>query len=316
MKKTQILLSTYNGEGYLREQLDSYLGLRGFSDISVLIRDDGSADGTPDILREYSEKYGFSVIYGENIGLNASLRELISNRDRTASYFALSDQDDVWLPDKIAAAQEALGGKDDAKPQLYAAVSHITDEKLNIVGSTLNPKRPPSFYNALVENVCIGHTQVLNAEAAKLADELYSPDMVIMDYWIYLLVSAFGEITFDPTPTTLYRQHGQNSIGYETGFFKRLFKRLKRALTTSRAKGNTRQLAAFLDLTRDRLPEEYLLEARRFLEKQRKFFTRLSYIFTAKAYRHSAAEGFVFRIMYLFGKYKIKKQKSDKGATK
>ena len=80
MKKIQILLSTYNGEHFLREQLDSFLRLEGFDNVAVLIRDDGSTDSTRDILREYSEKHGFEVILGDNVGLNASMMELTSGR--------------------------------------------------------------------------------------------------------------------------------------------------------------------------------------------------------------------------------------------
>ena len=77
MAKVQIMISTYNGAAYVREQLKSILRLSNADDVSVLIRDDGSTDDTPSILAEYAEEYGFRVIYGENVGLNASLQMLI-----------------------------------------------------------------------------------------------------------------------------------------------------------------------------------------------------------------------------------------------
>jgi glycosyltransferase involved in cell wall biosynthesis len=103
-KKIQILLSTYNGEKYLREQLDSFLKLVGSENIKILVRDDGSTDSTLGILDEYSKEYGFKIVKGKNIGVNASLYELFNDCDMSCDYFAISDQDDVWLPYKFELA--------------------------------------------------------------------------------------------------------------------------------------------------------------------------------------------------------------------
>ena len=108
MKEVEILLSTYNGEKHLREQLDSFVSLENFSSVKVLIRDDGSTDSTREILCEYRDKHGFEVIFGENIGLNLSLHQLILAADKEMKYFAFSDQDDVWLPDKLTRAISSL----------------------------------------------------------------------------------------------------------------------------------------------------------------------------------------------------------------
>lgn len=97
-KTVQILLSTYNGEAWLRPQLDSYPALTGSFDGRVLIRDDGSTDKTREILREYARRYGFTVLEGPNPGVNRSVFELFAAADLSCDYFALSDPDDVWLP--------------------------------------------------------------------------------------------------------------------------------------------------------------------------------------------------------------------------
>ncbi|MBR2465409.1 MAG: glycosyltransferase [Clostridia bacterium] len=309
MKDIQIFLSTYNGEKYLRAQLNSFLTLSNFERIKVLIRDDGSTDGTRAILEEYSERYGFEVIFGENVGLNASMHELVLASDPACRFFAFSDQDDVWLSNKLYRAAERLAPFAESDiPVLYAASSTLVDEQLRKIGHTAIPKRKPSFYNALVENVCVGHTQVCNRAAIELLKLGHSKDVMVMDYWVYTVVSAFGRIVYDPVYTTLYRQHGKNVIGYSSSRWSNFKMRLKR-LSSRRSELNTKQLAAFLDIYGSSIPDDYRREGERFLNKQKNFFTRAGYIFMTKAYRQKRTECLVFRLMYLFGRYKIKKYK-------
>ncbi len=307
MKSIQILLSTYNGEKYLREQLDSFASLSNFERIKVLIRDDGSTDSTREILEEYREKYGFDLIFGENIGLNASMHELVMASDPECCFYSFSDQDDVWLPDKLERAEASLlPFADSDEPVLYAASSTLVDVSLSELGHTDIPKRKPSFYNALVQNVCVGHTQVCNRAVMQLLKRGHSKNIMVMDYWVYTIVSSLGRIIYDPIYTTLYRQHGNNVIGYSSSRWRNLKLRLAR-IKSRRSELGTKQLAAFLEIYGDLIPEEYRREAEKFLKRQRNFFTRLGYVFVTKAYRQSFFEGFVFRVMYLFGRYKIKK---------
>ena len=305
-KLIQILLSTYNGENHIREQLDSYLTLDNFEDVKVLIRDDGSTDSTPEILAEYAEKHGFEVIYGKNLGLNASLHELILACDKGCKYFAFSDQDDVWLPDKLTRAVNWLKGKDDSEPLLYSACSYITNDALKIKGHTVIAKRPLTFYNAMIQNACVGHTQVCNLALIELLKPHFSPDIDVHDSWVYLVATAFGTATYDRARTTLYRQHGNNAIGYETGRIKNFFKRLKR-LRSGKSRRYSYQLRAFCELYGDDIPEQYRRETERYFKNQRNLLSRLGYIMTTKMYRQTWSEGIVFRLMYLFGRYNLKK---------
>ena len=315
MKRIQILMSTYNGEAHLREQLDSYVALDNFDEVKVLIRDDGSSDGTVAILHEYAEKYGFEIIEGENVGLNASMFELVSRCDLECDYFSFSDQDDVWLPYKLSRAVSSLDSVDNSSPYLYAACSSITDNRLEIKGKTLIPKRPLSFYNAMIQNVCVGHTQVANRELVKLLRLHFSNDIYVYDSWVYTVASAFGKIIYDKTPTTLYRQHANNVVGYETKKLKNFVKRVKR-LKTGKSRRYSYQLKAFCELYADMIPEEYRKESAKYFKRQRNVFTRFGYIFGTKMYRQTRTEGIVFRLMYLFGKYNLKKEKKSKEIKK
>ncbi len=306
VKDIQILLSTYNGEEYLRAQLDSYVSLSNFDRVKVLIRDDGSTDGTRGILEEYREKYGFELIFGENVGLNASMHALVLASSPECKYFSFSDQDDVWLPEKLLRAQRELEAYADSdEPVLYAASSTLADVNLAELGHTDIPKRKPSFYNAMVQNVCVGHTQVCNRAAIELLKLGTSSDVMVMDYWVYTLVSAMGKIIYDPVYTTLYRQHGNNVIGYSSSKWQSFKIRLAR-IKSRRSEKMAKQLWAFLGIYGDKIPEEYRKEGEKFFRREKNFFTRLGYIFTTKAYRQSAFEDIVFKTMYLFGRYKFK----------
>ena len=309
MKNIQILLSTYNGEKYLKAQLDSFVRLENFESIKILIRDDGSKDGTLAILDEYSEKYGFEIIKGENIGLNASMHELIKARDKSCKYFSFSDQDDVWLPSKVKRGIDALANYDN-EPVLYAACSTLVDVELNPFGHLKIPKRPLSFYNAMIENVTAGHTQICNEKMMNIIASTYSEDVVIFDHFIYLISAAAGKVIYDEECTTLYRQHGNNVVGYRSSFFGRLKIQIRAILKADVCKKSTKQLDGFVRRCENASAPEYLKEAKRFLKAQRNFFTRLGYVFTSKFYRQSKLETPITNLMYLLGMYKIKTKRS------
>ena len=122
-KKVQILLSTYNGDKYLREQLNSFLQLDYFNECKVLIRDDGSTDKTRTILQEYEKYEQFQIFYGDNIGITDSYLWLMEHSDPNCLYFSPSDQDDVWLPNKVSLAISVLDGQDNSKPLLLGTLS-------------------------------------------------------------------------------------------------------------------------------------------------------------------------------------------------
>jgi len=161
--RVQILLSTYNGEKFLEEQLESILNQKGDFSLKILVRDDGSQDRTLEILEKYSKKIEMQIIRGENIGVNNSLRELFMNCDIDCDYFAISDQDDVWLENKLQTAIESLS-KNENKLKMFASRSLVTDINMNVVGKTQDPGNRLSYYNAMVQNVCPGHTQVFNKD--------------------------------------------------------------------------------------------------------------------------------------------------------
>ena len=309
MKRIQILLSTYNGEKYLREQLDSFAALEGFDSVKVLIRDDGSRDGTRFLLKEYRERYGFDVIYGENVGLNASMHRLFLAADVSCNYFAYADQDDRWLPHKLTRAVKMLDALDGGggTPLLYSARSTLTDESLTPVGATVYPRREPSFYNAMIQNVCPGHSQVFNRPLLEILKRYLAPRTYVIDHWIWLCATAFGKFVLDREETTLYRQHGHNVIGYGASRAELLRNRFRQVFRNVPMRHGA-QLADFLAYFGDEMPTEYREEAERFLNAKG-FFGRLGYLFRRRVFRQGVFENLCFGLVYLLGRYKYENKK-------
>ena len=132
-KKIVVLLSTYNGENYLKEQIDSILNQKSSHHIDLMVRDDGSSDGTIEILKSYEEEYPgrIKVHFKENVGYIKSYFELIREAEGY-DYYALSDQDDIWLEDKMETAIEACEACAYNGPLLYGSSSFLVNKRSSL----------------------------------------------------------------------------------------------------------------------------------------------------------------------------------------
>ncbi|WP_177214710.1 glycosyltransferase family 2 protein [Anaeromicropila populeti] len=233
MKRVQVLLSTYNGEQYIREQLDSILQ-QDYENIQILIRDDGSTDRTVSILEEYSKEYSNVTYYaGNNVGVINSFFDLIKCADETADYYAFSDQDDVWLKEKITMAVDKLEEKLKAEkkviPLLYSSVTTLVDKDLKILPyGSIKQNYKATFGNALVENICAGCTCVINHVLWEILKDRLPQFTMMHDWWIYLTASFYGKVIFDTKSYILYRQHGKNVLGGRKSYLQELSLRLKK----------------------------------------------------------------------------------------
>ena len=306
-KRVQILLSTYNGETYLRAQLESFLDLENINSCRILIRDDGSTDGTRNILEEYRTKSNFQIVCGKNWGTTKSYEWLIRNSDPSCDYFAFSDQDDVWLPQKLSIAIEALEQLSGQTPALFGSRTCVTDQALHPIGVSVPLKRGTSFYNAMVQNVLPGHTQVFNRALWTLLAERGLYGAHVVDWWVYLAASGLGKVVFSNAVTVLHRQHDSNSIGYRVGALRGLQKKL---IYLIQGKGNSisLQLSAFLKCYGDILPAAYQDEVRAYLEGLTTISARLKYLRHSQVFRQESGEDVAFRLLYLLGKYNLQWQ--------
>ncbi len=215
MKSVTVLLSTYNGEKYIIEQLDSVLAQEGV-DIKVLVRDDGSNDKTLEILQKYIESNNcISILPGnENLKPAKSFMELMFQSKET-DYYAFCDQDDVWDKDKLFIAINMIERcKENEKPVLYFSNYRIVDEDLRYISSSdIYSPNDCSKYSSLVENKCTGCTAVFNKSAKNIIIEHRPKEFTMHDAWVFIVCSILGVICFDPVPHISYRQHQNNVIG-------------------------------------------------------------------------------------------------------
>ena len=213
--KVQVLMSTYNGEKYLEEQIESILN-QDIVTVSLLVRDDGSSDSTKSILKKYSEKYSnIKVVYEDNIGVKKSFLRLVQLSDNGYDYYAFSDQDDIWKDDKLTSAVNILNSYDSKKPLLYgSSVQLMYNEGL---GGIQFKNSGTEFGNFLVKNYFPGCTTVFNNSLKKLickTDYDLLSNKPLHDHWINLICSGCGgKIIFDTTPHIYYRQHDSNVVG-------------------------------------------------------------------------------------------------------
>ena len=300
----QILLSTYNGERFLEAQIESFLLQDCFDQCKILIRDDGSTDGTRAILKQYEQMPGFRIEYGENLGITESYAWLLRNSDADCTYFAFSDQDDVWLPEKLSVAMERLKNIPEGKPGMFASVSRIVDANLDAIGNSVFPSKGVSYYNAMIQNVLPGHTQVINRALLELGSARGYSDVHVLDWWYYLVASAVGVVEFHPQYTVLHRQHENNAVGMKENPLTRFVRRI-RYIKEGRGNAFSKQLHAFYTRYYDIMPEEYIKETEAFFDSMSTLRSRLKYILGSRAYRQGAVENLAFKFLYLIGKYKL-----------
>jgi glycosyltransferase involved in cell wall biosynthesis len=209
-----VVMSTFRGERFIAEQLRSILEQLP-EDGRLLVRDDGSDDATVERVAAFNDSR-VSLERGPNLGFARSFFSLLASVPDDADMVMLADQDDVWLPGKIDRAAAQLAGR--ADPVLYCSRLRLVDESLRPMGVSSPWPRGPSFSNALAENIVTGCTVALNRAALELVLRLGNPQRIhFHDWWMYLVVSAFGTVIADPVPTVLYRQHGANVVGRGAG---------------------------------------------------------------------------------------------------
>ncbi len=223
-----ILLAVYNGQPYLQAQLDSIVA-QSHTNWHILASDDGSSDGSRAILQRFADAgHRLTLINGPQQGPAANFLHLL----RSASALGLGhpsiafcDQDDVWAQHRLRTGLSALSQQRADLPALFCSRSVITDAAL--VPKHLSPlwPHPPSFANALIQNIAAGHTLLLNPAASVLvcAAAHEAGQIVMHDWWLYQLITGTGgTVLYDKTPLVFYRQHARNLVGANDGARARL----------------------------------------------------------------------------------------------
>lgn len=218
-----ILLATYNGEKFLAEQLDSLLG-QTFGNWRLLVRDDGSSDGTLDMLESYRHRFGARMeilpSVGVRLGAGGNFSALLENS--TAGCVMFCDQDDVWFPDKIERTLAEMRRLEEEhgpdSPCLVFSDVTVVDEGLRVVAPSgwrsqnADPVTGTCLARLVLMNPGNGCTMMINRALLTKALPI-PPEALMHDYWLALVATAFGRTAVLRKPTLYYRQHGRNELG-------------------------------------------------------------------------------------------------------
>jgi glycosyltransferase involved in cell wall biosynthesis len=303
LPRVRILMATYNGERFVRPQLDSLLG-QDYSGIEVLIRDDGSSDGTIPILRAYADRHPhIRVIEGTNLGVVGNFFAMLREPAAGVEFTAFCGHDDVWHPTKISRAIGVLTRGEQTTPRAYCSRQRYIDADGNLLGHSAQPYRGLGFANALVENVVSGGTLVINRPLRDLVLETRDPSSALWeDWWIYLIASAFGEIHYDPFPALDYRKHSSNSVATTNG--RSRWQRAQELLGAgSGGRGRlTRQAESFRDQYGERLDPAKQRVLARFLDDPASLLGRWTRAATCGVYRQERLHGLAVRVLMGLGR--------------
>lgn len=250
--KIAILLSTYNGKKFLGEQIDSLLA-QSHQEFILVIRDDGSSDGTWEILKEYSARHADRIHLlpkdSDNLGASAGFAYLmeyvLANKPSLgleSAYMMFCDQDDIWFEDKIErqieAMLEAERSNDSPMPVLVHSDLEVVSEQNTVIAKSLIRYQGLEiernrFPNLAISNLVTGCTALINEDLAQKALPI-PPDAIMHDWWLALVATAFGSLVYLDVPLIHYRQHDNNTIGAKeftklpisnTSLWRRLFVR-------------------------------------------------------------------------------------------
>ena len=245
--RVAVLMATFENARFLPEQLAS-IRAQDHTNIALYVSRDCDTPEMGRVLAEHAPAFGperFFVRPGPRKGCAANFLSLAADPRIEADYFAFSDHDDVWEPSKLSRAIAALEGGPADTPALYGARSRLIDENGRGLGlAPWHGARPPSFPNALAQNILSGHTMVMNRAARDLVSAAGAPDVPYHDWWTYMLVSgAGGRVIYDSRPSVRHRQHAANRTG-AAWRARDYARRLRAALNGDMAAANAANLRA------------------------------------------------------------------------
>lgn len=298
MKTVCVLMSVYNGEKYLREQVESILNQEGVK-VYLLIRDDGSIDSSLTILDTFGSQ--IQVIHEKNVGIIQSYSLLVKEGiNIDCDYYAFSDQDDIWDKRKLLRAVELLDKLDSQKPALYFSNLEYTDENIRSLG-LVYPKKP--YYtkkNSLIWNYAYGCTEVFNRKAAEMYCKGLGKRMWMHDYWLYLIGMHLGNCYYDDKSYISYRQHGANSVGFNHS----IRRKLKNKLSSIKKLNESPRIDMaedFLTTYSEWLSDDSKIALNSFIGNKYSFKTRMSSMFDKEYYVFNFIGNAILRFRFLIG---------------
>ncbi len=299
-----ILLAVKDGARFLQQQLESFTR-QTHTNWSLHVSDDGSGDDTLAIVQEFQKhcKNPVTVRRGPCTGSSRNFLSLVGDDDIQADFFAFSDQDDVWYPEKLERALRVLDGARLGQPALYCARTELIDDQGEHIGFSTNFRKAPGFRNALVQSIAGGNTMVFNAFARELLSKVVDNNIVVHDWMTYIAVSAVGGAVFyDQRPTVKYRQHDGNLVGSNLGFRARLL-RLKLLFRGKWEEWNTLHFVVLKRLSPEMTRENrHVLAEFLKIRRAKQPLRRLRHLWQSGVYRQTAAGQVGLLVAAIFNK--------------
>lgn len=298
--KIIICMSTYNGEKYVKEQIESLLN-QTYNNIEIYVRDDGSKDNTIKILEEYKKQNKIHFIKGKNVGVVKSFYECLQLAYNNADFFAYCDQDDKWHEDKIEKAITKLSEKSQEIPLLYFSEFNYCDENLNFLNKSNINKKGTSFQNSIVECLSFGITEVFNKKLAEKILNSGTDNICFHDWWAYMISAGIGKVIYDEEATVEYRRTGNNvSPSGKVGIQLQIY-RIKKFLFGKYFKNIREQI------------NKYKVQFSKELNKENKkiidlfsikysFIKSIKKVFYPKMFRQNIIDEIMCRVLFLFGR--------------
>ena len=303
MKKVCVMLSAYNGEKYLPRQLDTLAAQTGV-DMRLYVRDDGSKDSTSRILREYRDRGVIDKIIEDgkgNLGFADSFYTLVREADPDCDYYAFCDQDDIWLPDKLAEAIKKIRGIGQAKNGvLYCSNLNVTDAQGNLIGMEEDESiRKTNRCTYLYENICTGCTMVFDRAFRDQSLKYYPEGIRLHDHWLFLIAVYTAQWVYDVNSYILYRQHVDNQVGSKKNIDESLPAQFVRFVKRSRT-DTTQRLQQLLMGYGGEISEQDKKNIRIVANYKSNFLCRMKFVFFRRFRRRK--RDLRFRVRVLFGK--------------
>ncbi len=300
MEKVVVLLSAYNGEAHIREQIESILN-QTWDNILLYIRDDGSTDDTVNIVKKYESTGKVILEEGKNTGYIDSFFWLVCNCPQ-GDYYAFADQDDVWFSDKVKMAVEKLEENKENVPVLYFSNYDFYDGELNFMAHSDNKPKKPTFQNALVDCMPLGFNSVFNNRAREEMVRNIPKNCCGHDWWTYLVCQGLGKVIYDERATVKYRRHGNNVSAGGMKFFEFQVWRFKKFFVNNHFDMIRKMLREYGDYYKDRLSEEDQKILSLFTRDRYNFFISLRKTMYPHKYRQKFTDELMVRIIFLLGK--------------
>ena len=314
MEKVAIVVATYNGEKYLREQLES-LRTQSYQNIAVYIHDDGSSDSTIDIINEYIAKSHpgctFELLDQQSLRYpQCFIHTLLSIPE--ADYYAFCDQDDVWNKSKIADAVKALNkfGDKNLATLFYSAVDYY-DGELNFIRGPrfVNKKKPIvsvySLQELLLGGEAMGMTFVFNNQVRKVFNELVANGATdFKDTFIKIYCASCGRVIYSYKPCAKYRRHSDaTTVGMNpAGKMQRIINMSKKIFIE---KDGMESIQSSINYIQEQYKDKVFPENRSVLQcfaQPNTLQKRLKKCLSIKRYRLRLTDEIGYRIAFLLGR--------------